>query len=116
MENGITTEQMIKDILSGAQDAMKANLLEELKKNITNHLSWNLREEMNQITSDFIKEEMTEDIKKLLEESKPVILESLKESFIKIGALVAQAMYETASKNLAVNSYHTADILKKILQ
>lgn len=117
MENGTKdSEKLISEILEGAKESMKLNLQEQIKKNISEHLTWSLREHLSKITADFVKDEMTEDIKQLLIEQKPIILESLKDSFIKIGAQVAQSMCEQASKNLAVNTYQMRDILKKIVE
>lgn len=114
-KNMESSEKMIADILAGAKDAMKENLKEQIKKSITDHLTWSLREELSKIASEFVKTEMTEDIKTLLAEQKPIILEHLKGSFIKIGAQIAQAMTEAATKNMAVDSYKMKDILKKII-
>lgn len=110
-----STEKMIADILAGAKESMKENLKEQIKKNITDHLTWSLREEFSKIASEFVKTEMTEEIKTLLAEQKPIILEHLKASFVKIGAQIAIAMTESATKNLAVDSYKMKDILKKII-
>jgi uncharacterized FAD-dependent dehydrogenase len=110
------TEKLIHEILQGQKETIKANLLEQMKKSVGEHLTWNLREHIGGVTSEFIKNEMTEDIKALLIEQKPLILEGLKEAFVKIGAQVSIAMYETAAKNLSASSYNTSEILKKILQ
>lgn len=111
-----STEKMIAEILNGQKDAIKANIIEQMKKSIGDHITWSLRDELSKITSEFVKKEMTEDIKALLLDQKPIILEGLKDAFIKIGAQVSIAMYETAAKNLSASSYNTGQILKKILE
>lgn len=114
--NDLGTQKMIADILNGQKDVIKANIVEQMKKSIGEHITWSLRDELSKITSDFVKKEMTEEIKQLLVEQKPIILAGLKDAFIKIGAQVSIAMYETAAKNLSTSSYNTSQILKKILE
>lgn len=110
-----TAEDIIGEILESQKSTIKATLTEALKKQIMEHLSWSLREKISEITSKFVQEEMTEDIKLVLAEQKAVILASLKDAFIKIGAKVAEAMVVQATKNLEVNSYNTREILKKLI-
>ena len=118
IDNGTakTSEELILEILEGAKETMKSNLQEQIKKNIADHLSWTLREHLQKIASEFVTTEMTEDIKALLIEQKPLILEQLKGAFVKIAGQVAIAFYEQAAKNLAVNNYRTSEILKKIIE
>lgn len=110
-----TTEDLIHEILEGSKDTIKANIVEGLKKSIMESLSWNLRQQVSSVTEEFVKAELKDEILTILKSQKPVILEEMKGAFIKIGASVAQAMYEQAAKNLDANSYQTSEILKRIL-
>jgi glutathionyl-hydroquinone reductase len=110
-----TTEELIRGILDGSKETIKSNIVDGLKKQIIENLSWSMREHISKVTNEFVETELKDEIKNILIESKPAIMESLKDSFIKIGASVAQAMYENAAKNLNTNSYSTKEILKKIL-
>jgi len=114
MENN-NEENLIREILEGSKETIKANVHEALKKQITDSLSWSMREHVSKVTNEFVEKELKDDIITILKESKPAILEGLKDAFVKIGAAVAVAMYEQAQKNLSTNSYNTREIIKKIL-
>lgn len=117
MENKtqLDSEELIREILNQSKDTITANVQEQIKKSIIDNLSWSLREHISKVTNEFVEKEMKEEIQQALIDHKPIIIEALKGAFTKIGAAVAQAMFETASKNLAVGSYHVKDIVKKIL-
>lgn len=110
-----TTEELIKGILEGSKETIKSNIVNELKQQIINSLSWSMRDHVSKVTNEFVEKELKSEIVKVLEECRPEILASLKGAFVKIGAQVAQSMYEQAAKNLAVGQYGTREILKKIL-
>jgi len=115
VEETIESEGLIRSILENSKDTITANIKEALKKQITDQLGWTMREHISKVTNEFVEAELKDEIKKVLVEAKPEILESIKGSFIKIGAAVATSMYETAAKNLAVGSYHAKDIFKKLI-
>jgi putative aminopeptidase FrvX len=111
-----TTEDLIREILEESKASISAQLKESIKQQVINQLSWSLREEIGKIASAFVTTELSEEIKAAVLETKPQLIAALKEAFIKIGANVAIAMYETASKNLAADNYRTKELLKKILE
>jgi hypothetical protein len=111
-----TTEQIIKDILEGSKETIKANIVDGLKKNIMENLTWSLREHVSKVTNEFVEKELKDEILALLLAQKPQILADMKGAFIKIGAAVAEAMYTNAAKNLNANSYSTKEIFKKIVE
>lgn len=110
-----TNEALIAQILNDNKESIKSKLKEEIEKQIIDSLSWRLRDEIGKMTSEFMEAEMKADIKKLLIEHRPVFIEQLKDSFIKIGAQLSTVMVTQAMKNLEVGSYNAKDIVKKIL-
>jgi tRNA/tmRNA/rRNA uracil-C5-methylase (TrmA/RlmC/RlmD family) len=114
-EEQLSVESMISEILSSSKESIKDNLREQLKKQIGTYLSYSLQNELSKITSEFVANEMTDELKSLLAEQKSLILEGMKDAFVKVGAEVAKSMYEKAAKNLASDSYRSGQIFKTML-
>lgn len=110
------TETLIREILEGSKETIKAKMKAEIEKQIIDQLSWKLRDELSVMASAFVQEELKADISAMLTEAKPQIIEQLKEGFIKIGAQLSEAMVIQATKNLNVGSYNSKEIIKKILE
>ena len=109
------TETMIHEILQGSKEQITQAIKDQVKTQIIEQLRWSMREEISKVTNKFVEDEMSSEIITVLKNSKQEILDSLKDAFVKIGAQVSIAMYEQACKNLETSSYHTKEIIKKIL-
>lgn len=115
-EQTTTTENLIKEILEGSKETIKAKMKAEIEKQIIDQLSYSLRSHLSDMTSKFVEEEMKTEITLMLKEAKPQIIEQMKDGFIKIGAQLSEAMVIQASKNLNIGSYNSREIIKKILE
>jgi len=111
MEN---MEKMVADVMESSRDAIKDSLKKQIEDKIIQQLGWSLDSHISEISKEFIKNEMTEEIKDILAKNKKVMLEEIEKCLPDVGALVAKSMYQIAFKNLEIGSYNSKDIIKKI--
>jgi len=109
----MSIEAEVKQIIENSHEDIVATVKEQLKQNIIDSLTYNFRADVSQIVSDYLKDSMADDIKKMLDDEKENMLNEIQKSCITIAAEVGKAMVETASKNLS-SSYNSSDIIKKI--
>ena len=80
---------------------------------VVNSLTYNFREQISKIVTDYIKDSLADDIKKMLNNEKENMLNEIQKSCITIAAEVGKKMVEVATTNLT-SSYKSEDIVKKI--
>jgi hypothetical protein len=103
-------EKIIKDSQPEIQELIKRQLLNQL----SDHLSYTIRSEVEKIASDYFKKELKEDLEKFMEESKPIIIESLKDSIIQASAKIGEVLVQTSAKNLT--GYNGQEIIKSLFK
>jgi len=106
-------EKEITEILESEKEDIKKAVNEQIKQAIITNIKWNLDKFISPIVDEFVKKEIEPEIINVLIESKPVILEQLKNGVVSVCSEIAKTMYTKAESNLK-KSYHVSDMLKKL--
>lgn len=107
-------EKDIQNILESSKKEIEAALIEKVKTEIINSYYWTVSEKVGKITAEFIENDMKDDIKQLLDEAKPLILEQIKNGIIEVAGKLSVVMVEKAAKNL--QGYNKDSIVKSLFQ
>lgn len=94
-------EEQVKAIMEESAVDIQAQVKEQIKKQIIDSLTWSLRDEVSKIVRDTIVEDMKDDIKMVVLEAKPAIMDELRNTVAKMSAQIGNAMLENVSKNLS---------------
>src|SRR5690606_32862778 len=97
--------ELIKDILEKDSEAILLKVREDLKTQVITTLTYSDSNELSKLVSEFVQQEMTEDIKTILVDTKAELLNSIKEQLPKISAKFGDALLFEATKNMQVGSY-----------
>ncbi len=106
-------ENEIKELMNIDTDFIKKKLQEEMQESIIREINYGLRDEVREVASKFMEEEISEEIRKMLIKMKPQIIEELQESIIKICAELGKNMVENATNSLS-NGWTVKSIVKKL--
>lgn len=103
----------IEEILKNYKEEIRKDVKEKIKEKIVDNLSWSLDDEIKEAIKEVVETELTEEVKKVVIESKQAILDGIKPAFANIGAEIAKRMEEKAIENLK-SAWKSEDIYKKL--
>lgn len=104
-------QNIIKESSEDVSEMVKANLKEEL----VNSLTWNVREEASKIVQDFFENELKEEIKLALDQAKPELKKELEKAVVNVAAEAGKRLLETATENLS-NSYQVGKLAENLFR
>ena len=103
----------IQKIIESSHDEIVSTVKTQLKQEVIESLTYNFRSEISKIVADYIKDNLADDIKKMLDNEKENMLKEIQKSCVTIAAEVGKKMVETATTNLT-SSYKSENIVKQI--
>ncbi len=99
-----------------SSESIKSGVKNQLRDHLITRLSYSVQSQVNNIASDFVEKEMKEDILRIFETAKPLILAGIQEGVVKVGAKLAEVLFSKALDNLSNNSYRSGEIVKKLFE
>jgi methionine synthase I (cobalamin-dependent) len=116
MENNFDYEKAVKEIVADSMDDIKSALKEQVKKNIVDGLYYTVREKVSEEVKKFMdSDEIKQAITAELNAAKPVIIKSVQDASIGIGAKIAETMTETFTKNMGY-TYKIGNLVKAMFE
>jgi len=109
----MSMENEIKEMMNIDTNFIKEKLQKEMQEQIIKEVNYSLQDKVRETADEFVEEELSDEIKKMLIEMKPQIIEELQESIIKICAGLGELMVENATENLS-NGWRASDIIEKL--
>lgn len=110
------TEEDLKQFLEDNKADIQAQVRQRLIDGLLTTHSWTMRDQISEVVSAFMKEEIIPEVKKHLTSEKSAILDAAIASTSEIGEMLAKAMVANAAKNITGNSYGFGDLLKGIFK
>jgi hypothetical protein len=108
----ITSEE-ITQVLEKHRKELVAHMIEETKTEISRKVNWELGDQISNIVTKFVSEEIAPEIRSQLAESKPVILKAVADMAEQFSTDLTKALLDQAGKNLK-ESYKRSQILKEL--
>lgn len=105
----------IENIMKESKEEIRDSVREKIKEKIVNNLSWSLDDEIKGTISDVVEKELSDEIRKIVIESKQEILNGIKPALAQIGADIAKELEKKAKENL-MNSWTSRDIAKNLFE
>lgn len=104
-------KEEVEKIMQESQEEIRQSVKEKIKEKIVDNLSWDLDDEIKSQIKDVVETELSEEVRKIVIESKQEILNGLKPAFANIGAIIAKEFEKKATENLQ-KSWKTDAIFK----
>lgn len=108
-------EDQVKAIMQESAQDVQTQVKEQIKKQIIDGLTWNLREEVAKIVKETIETDMKEEIKAIIIEQQPLILDELRNALAKISAQIGNQLVEKATSNLA-HSWNASKVFEAVFK
>lgn len=116
MENNFDYEKAVKEIMADSMDDIKSSLREQIKENIVDGLYYTVREKVSEEVKKFMdSDEIKQAITAELNAAKPVIIKSVQDASVGIGAKIAEFMTESFTKNMGY-SYKISNLVKAMFE
>ena len=106
-------KEEIENILNESREDIRESVKEKIKEKIINNLSWSLDDEIKNTIENVVETELSDEIKKMVIESKQEILNGIKPALLQIGADIAKELEKKVNENL-MRSWKTDEIVKAL--
>lgn len=108
--------ELIAQIINEQKDQILATVRDNLKKQVITSLTYSAQESIRNAVGKFIDEQMKDDLAAIVAEMKGVLLAEVKKQMPVIAAEFGALLVRQATKNFQVDSYKSADMIKKIFE
>ena len=101
----------IENILEESREDIRESVKEKIKEKIVNNLSWSLDNEIKNTIENVVETELSDEIKKIVVESKQEIINGIKPALLQIGAGISKELEKKVTENL-MKSWNVDKIVK----
>jgi len=115
-EEKLSDVEMIAQIINEQRDSILMTVRDNLKKQVITSLTYSAQQTINNAVGKFIDEEMKEDLHGIVAEMKGVLLEEVRKQMPVIASEFGKLLVAQATKNFQVDSWKSADMIKKIFE
>ncbi len=111
MSLDITPESIAIEIANRKEEII-GSIVSNLKQKLGDSIEWGLQSEISTAVSEIVKEQMLEEIKQAVIDSKPKVIEQINLACAKVAAEVGVTMVKKAASTL--DGYGAKQILEKL--
>jgi len=109
-------EEDLKNFLEANKAEIQAKVRDRLIEGLLANHQWTMRDQIGEVVSAFMKEEIMPEVRKHLVSEKSSILAAALASTAQIGEMLTKAMVERAAKNISADSYSFRETLQAIFK
>ena len=109
-----TIQKELEEIFSNSKDAIQKAAIDQINSSIRDNISWSVKNEVENLTAEFIKE-IKPEIQESLKSNKEILIKAINKGILDSITILAEKMTANAAKNIEYD-YNADKIISYLIK